>query len=144
MRLIIKMVLALSFVLSLSGTLFAKGLDAKIDRYFANCAEQSSTQDISQCLGRQYAEADAELNMVWKQVLAMISGSTHIPVNDRRSWKHNITEGQRFWVKFKEAECKGSVPYKYWQGTMASVESLSCLLRLTVVRTFELGNYLGY
>ncbi len=144
MRLAVKIVLTLSFVMGLSGTLFAKGLDAKIDRYFANCAGQSTTRDISQCLGRQYAEADAELNMLWKQVLAMIAASSHIPNNERKSWKHNITEGQRFWVRFKEGECKGSVPYKYWQGTMASVESLSCLLRLTVLRVSDLENYLGY
>ncbi|MCF6199045.1 MAG: DUF1311 domain-containing protein [Hyphomicrobiaceae bacterium] len=98
MRSVVKIALLLAFVLPLAlslggGPLFAIGLDAKIDRYFDNCAEQSSTLEISQCLGRQYGNADAELNVVWKKVLAMIAGSTHIPVNDWNSWKHNIIEG---------------------------------------------------
>jgi uncharacterized protein YecT (DUF1311 family) len=143
MRFALNIGLVLAAFLASAGAVFASDLDAQIDRYFKACDESQTTATINNCLGKQYALADAELNRVWRQVKTKIEKSSDMPTSVRNEWRHNFIEGQRFWIRYKEAECRGSAPYKYWQGTLASAESLGCFLRLTIIRTSDLKDYLG-
>lgn len=142
MRAGLNVMLVLASFLAFIGAVAAEGLDAKIDQYFKACDESQSTLAINNCLSKQYALADAELNRVWRQVKTQIEKSSDMPASVRNEWRHNFIEGQRFWIRYKEAECRGSAPYKYWQGTLASAESLGCFLRLTIIRTSDLKDYL--
>lgn len=119
----------------------AQNSETEFNRYINSCLHTSSTLDSKICLHQQYKLADAELNRVWKRVLTMIA-TRGLPPKVRKAWKSKLVTAQRYWVKFKTAECDGSVPYKYWQGTLAGVVSLHCLLQVTITRTLELQNYL--
>ncbi len=120
----------------------AQNLDVQIDKYFNACSGATSTLEMSNCLGKQYALVDAELKSVWKQVLEQIVKQPGLADSARGQWKHNFREAQTFWVRYKEAECRGSVPYKSGQGSKASVDSIACFLRADIVRLLELRDYL--
>lgn len=119
-------------------------LDRSLERYFEACAGAVSTVEITDCLSRQYERADGELNAVWPHVLALIDSSSELPADVRRAWKDGITKAQRAWVQYKDAECRASAPFKFYQGTQANVESLGCLVRVTAIRLGELKEYLAY
>lgn len=114
-----------------------------LDRYFENCAvETMNTSQLAACLEGQYRHADQELNAVWPHVLRRIDSSSELPTDVRRTWRDSILKAQRAWVAYKEAECLGSAPFKFYQGTQANVESLACLIRQTALRLAELKDYL--
>ena len=138
----VKLALALAAFLGFVQAASAQGFDTKIDSYFKACAEQKSDRERSNCLGRQYASVDAELKTVWRSALTMIENNKTMPVSVRGQWKHNFREAQNFWVRYKEAECRGTVPYKYGAGSTASVKSLECFLRVTAIRLAQLKTFL--
>ena len=72
MRAGLNVVLVLAALLAFTGAVGAKGLEAKIDQHFKACEESQSTLAFNNCLSKQYALADAELNRVWQQVKTMI------------------------------------------------------------------------
>jgi uncharacterized protein YecT (DUF1311 family) len=114
------------------------------DRYLAGCAGAASSFDAKECLGRQFHRVDEELNAVWPHVLRLIDSSDRMPVETRRQWKEALLKSQRAWIGYKEAECHGSAPFKYYGGAQAEIEQLDCLVRVTANRLGELKEYLEY
>jgi uncharacterized protein YecT (DUF1311 family) len=104
----------------------------------APCEPSQSNLEYKNCLADLYDQADKELNVVWKQVLAKIDGANHLTAKQRQTWKAELRQAQRNWVQFKEHDCKGAVLYEWWGGSGAGGAISLCLLRYTRDRTEDL------
>ena len=101
------------------------------------CASATTTVEIRACLDRAYTSADAELNVVWKQVTASVARVDTMPAKERAVWKDELLKAQRAWIVFKEHDCD-AVGFEWWGGTGAPGAILNCLLAHTRARTKDL------
>lgn len=101
------------------------------------CANAATTIEIGECLDKAYTNADAELNSVWKQVMARVGGADYLPAKERKAWKEELLSSQRAWVQFKEHDCD-AVGFEWYGGSGAAGAILSCLLAHTEARTKDL------
>lgn len=95
------------------------------------CDEAETTIEIVECLKQDYERADAELNRVYRAVMAHIDAADYMPAETRQEWKNQLREAQRHWIAFKETDCQQVVYYEWWQGSGASAASLGCLIEKT-------------
>ena len=102
------------------------------------CADAVSTVEIRECLNRQYTKADAELNVVWKKVMAHVADADYLPAKERKVWKEELLEAQRAWITFKEHDCD-AVGFEWFGGSGAGGAVLSCLIGHTTARTTSLS-----
>jgi uncharacterized protein YecT (DUF1311 family) len=108
-----------------------------------DCANASNNVEITACVWDAYKRADAELNAVWKQVMASIQPEDYIPVDAVKQWKDDLLAAQRAWITFKEKDCD-AVAYEWYGGSGANMAVGSCLYGHTVARTNDLKErYLG-
>jgi uncharacterized protein YecT (DUF1311 family) len=100
-----------------------------------DCSDPQNQAEMNQCAGRDAAEADEDLNLVYKQVVA------HFEQMDRDS---ETTEGvkrlraaQRAWVAFRDAQCS-LAGYEALGGSMETLLVAGCEAELTKARAAEL------
>lgn len=105
-----------------------------------NCTDPQTQADMNQCAGREAADADAELNMIYKEVVA------HYEKMDRAS---ETTEGvkrlraaQRAWIAFRDAQCE-LAGYEALGGSMETLLVSRCEADLTKRRAAELRQMLS-
>jgi len=82
---------------------------------------------MNQCSSRDYARSDAELNRVYKQVMAALDGHS----------QQLLKAAQRDWIMFRDDECK----YQNAQNEGGSIYPLvynGCLTTLTKDRIKQL------
>ncbi|WP_083241147.1 lysozyme inhibitor LprI family protein [Methyloceanibacter stevinii] len=103
----------------------------------AICDNAQTTIEIGECVSREYKKADAELNAVWKQVMATFKNNDYMPAEDLKAWKDTLLASQRDWIKFKEEDCD-AVGYEWYGGTGRSNAVVFCLLDHTTARTKDL------
>ena len=101
------------------------------------CADAQTTVEIGECVRKAFDEADAELNVVWKQVMQTFKPNDYMTAKELKTWKDTLTASQRAWIDFKENDCK-SVSYEWWGGSGASNAVMFCLLDHTARRTQDL------
>lgn len=119
----------LAALLALAGT--ARAQEA------SPCADAATTVEIRECLDKAYIRADADLNAVWKQVMAQVGQADYLPAEERKAWKEELLASQRAWIQFKEHDCD-AVGFEWFGGTGAPGAILSCLLEHTEARTADL------
>lgn len=108
-----------------------------------DCANASNNVEITACVWDAYKRADAELNAVWKQVMASIRPEDYLPADAVKAWKDDLLAAQRAWITFKEKDCD-AVAYEWYGGSGANMAVGSCLYAHTVQRTNDLKErYLG-
>jgi uncharacterized protein YecT (DUF1311 family) len=100
-----------------------------------DCSDPQNQAEMNQCAGRDAAEADEDLNLVYKQVVS------HYEQMDRDS---ETTEGvkrlraaQRAWVAFRDAQCS-LAGYEALGGSMETLLVAGCEAQLTKARAAEL------
>jgi uncharacterized protein YecT (DUF1311 family) len=103
-----------------------KGCDASADAGLYNCADQA------------FKKADAELNEVWKKVLATIQPSDTVAADKAQEWKEDLIAAQQAWNTFKDKDCDGARSFEYWGGSGRALAVLSCQYEYTVNRTKDL------
>ncbi|MEM8744963.1 MAG: lysozyme inhibitor LprI family protein [Pseudomonadota bacterium] len=101
------------------------------------CANAQTTVEIGECVRKAFNEADAELNAVWKKVMASFETVDYMPADDLKAWKDTLLASQRDWIKFKEEDC-AAVGYEWFGGTGRSNAEVFCLLDHTTARTKDL------
>lgn len=113
----------------------ALGSTPVLAQYKPNCADWGNLpqQDMNQCAGIAYQEADAELNRVWADLRAR-RGEGH-------SWDP-ILEAQRLWIPFRDAHCE-AVAAPYEGGSIQPLIRSSCLTDVTEQRTAQLRDFLN-
>jgi uncharacterized protein YecT (DUF1311 family) len=92
------------------------------------CEKAQSTAEMRDCVGREYREADAELNKVYQQVMSQLEDEGH---------KAALKEAQLAWIKYRDANCEFE-SYLNRGGTIYPVVYEGCRAAMTVSRTKEL------
>lgn len=58
------------------------------------CADAGNTIEIRECLSKAHTSADAELNVVWKEVMDRVDGADYLPGKERKAWKGELLTSQ--------------------------------------------------
>lgn len=98
------------------------------------CANAQTTVDMGDCAGKEYKQADAELNAVYKQLMASLSDKEH---------QASLKSAQQAWLKFRDANCEFD-SFENRGGTIHPVVYTSCLAAMTRARTKELREQTGH
>ncbi|MFL6212093.1 MAG: lysozyme inhibitor LprI family protein [Pyrinomonadaceae bacterium] len=94
--------------------------------------EQAGTQyEATECAGREYKQADAELNKVYQQVLKQ----------EDKDGQARLRAAQLSWLKFRDTECEYEAG-DYIGGTMRPMVAAFCLAAVTNERTKQLKEIL--
>jgi uncharacterized protein YecT (DUF1311 family) len=103
-----------------------------------DCDNQLTTYEQQFCANQDFKTADRALNKAYQQALAKIAASDQPKPLDAKSWEAALRTAQRAWVAFREADCKGDVPFGWGGGTGTQTAVLGCMIGKTEQRTEEL------
>ena len=92
------------------------------------CDNAQSTVDMGNCAGKEYKEADEELNRVYKKLMASL---------EDREYEALLRTAQQAWLKYRDAHCDFEA-FENRGGTIYPVMHRSCLTTMTRARTKEL------
>jgi len=92
------------------------------------CANAQTTAEMRDCAGKEYKQADAELNKVYKQLMSKL---------EDEGFQAALKSAQQAWIKYRDTNCEYE-SYLNRGGTMYSVVYTGCLTRMTKQRTAEL------
>jgi uncharacterized protein YecT (DUF1311 family) len=99
------------------------------------CYDRDHSQKaMNMCAGEAFQRADAELNRVWREIQDHFS--------DDADMKKLLLEGQRGWLKYKEAQCELTA-YDSRGGSMWPMVISGCRADMTRRRVQELKDMLG-
>ena len=93
------------------------------------CANASSQAEMNDCAGKEYKAADAALNQVYRQLVAMLDDEENA----------QLKEAQTAWLKYRDLNCD-FVADQYKGGTIRPMIHGLCLADVTKNRTAELRN----
>lgn len=96
-----------------------------------DCAQAVSTAEMRTCANRLYQEADAELNQVYRQLVARLSAQR----------KAQLKASQQAWLAFRDKNAAFAAGVAEG-GSMASLVEVTELTALTRSRTEQLRAYL--
>lgn len=108
--------------------LIASQAAAQTEQTHDPCADAQTTVEMRNCAGKEYKKADAELNTVYKQLMATLSGKEH---------QAALRSAQQSWLKYRDANCEFEA-FLNRGGTIYPVVYTSCLTTMTRARTKEL------
>lgn len=108
-----------------------------------DCAAATTTVDLVACAQRDFQTADTGLNAAYKRALDAVRGHDAPPPNDAKAYETALRAAQRAWVAYRDADCKGVVPFAWSGGQGAETEILGCLTAKTEARTRELLEAFG-
>ena len=90
--------------------------------------ESGVTVDLVECSLKKLAEADAELNKVYRQLTSRLGD---------KKWEMKLRAAQRAWIKYRDANCDYESEFS-GGGSAATFEYNFCLADMTVARAKEL------
>ena len=91
------------------------------------CSKAQTQAEMNICAGKEYQAADADLNQVYRKLVAML--------NDEE--KAQLKGAQNAWLKYRDANCE-FVADQYKGGTIRPMIDGLCLAGVTRNRTAEL------
>ena len=125
----LSILIILSCLLTLSNSAKAQGKTEPCEK-----AEKSGvTVDLVECSLKKLAEADAELNKTYKQL---------IPKLNNKNWETKLRTAQQAWIKYRDANCAYESEYS-GGGSAVTFEYNFCLANMTAARTKELREMLN-
>jgi len=95
--------------------------------------ESGVTVDLVECSQKTLAEADAELNKVYRQLIARMSN---------RQWEAKLRTAQQAWIKYRDANCDYESEFS-GGGSASTFEYNFCLADMTSTRTKQLLDMLN-
>ena len=99
------------------------------------CFEKAQTQaQLTACAADALKRNDQELNRLYRQMQDRLKGDT--------TTGHLLTDAQRRWVAFRDAECSFTT-VRTAGGSIHAMNSQNCLAALTRHRIDELRNHLA-
>jgi uncharacterized protein YecT (DUF1311 family) len=128
------MIATLLLALALQGS-----LDARAREF--HCDDPQNQMEMNMCAGLDFERADAELNILWRQVIA--SARVRDRELDRRydqrpTTEAKLREAQRAWLLFRDAHCTVQGYDEARGGSMEPMVYGSCRATLTRQRTAQL------
>jgi len=109
-------------ILMVFGVIFGQGTKKS-----EPCSKAQTQAEMNICAGREYQAADAELNQVYRKLVAML--------NDEE--KSQLKGAQNAWLKYRDANCE-FVADQYKGGSIRPMIDGLCLAGVTRNRTAEL------
>lgn len=105
-----------------------------------NCEEPQAQQEMNFCAARDFDEADAELNALYKKVRAAMAESdaeiaTYSP--ELTGAVEALVKGQRGWIEYRDGHCE-AYGFQARGGSMEPMLVSGCKAELTRTRTREL------
>ena len=108
-----------------------------------DCENARNTVEMNICADRELAAADAGLNEAYKKALEKAAGQdAPVPYN-AKAYEAALRAAQRAWIAFRDADCKGVVPFEWGGGTGTTAAVLGCMSAKTKARTKELNESFG-
>lgn len=108
-----------------------------------NCKEPRTQTEMNICAGLDYKAADAELNITYTKVIALMKEmDTNLPPKLKGAEK-TLREAQRAWIPYRDKAC-GSHGFLARGGSMESMLVGHCLADLTRRRIKELNALTGF
>jgi uncharacterized protein YecT (DUF1311 family) len=119
------------------GWLLPLALEAQEAR--SDCYDKAQTQfELNSCAGAEYVGADAELNLVYKEVLEKYKSDSKFIAKFR--------DAQRAWLKYRDAEFEAKFPHadetRYY-GSVFPMCASQYRARLTRERIIKLREWLN-
>lgn len=97
------------------------------------CADAQTTAEMRDCAGREYKQADDELNRVY--------GKLTVKIGNREGRKTALRIAQQAWIKYRDSNCDFA-SYLNRGGTIEPVIRYNCMTSMTASRVKELKEYL--
>jgi uncharacterized protein YecT (DUF1311 family) len=91
------------------------------------CSDSGTQAEMNICAGKEYKAADASLNRVYQQLVAMLEPEE----------KSQLKEAQTAWIKYRDTNCE-FVADQYKGGSIRPMIYGLCLADVTRNRTSEL------
>lgn len=95
-----------------------------------DCQNASSQAALNECYGKAYKKSDTELNNIFKTLQHR---------TDDAELKKKLTQSQRAWIAFRDAECDMQT---FGGGSISGMAYSICLSELTTQRIDDLKKYL--
>ena len=105
-----------------------------------HCENPMSQMDMNFCAGLDFQAADAELNTLWKHVIAdarEADSEVDRATDTRPAYEAVLRDAQRAWVQFRDAHCIWE-GYEARGGSMEPMLEEGCRARLTRERVAQL------
>ncbi len=100
----------------------------------ADCSDAANQAAMNECAGKAFDAADAELNVLYKQIKQRLAG-------DAETTKLFVA-AQRAWLPFRDGECAFAAS-GVSRGTIYPTIYAECLERLTKARIADFNAYLA-
>jgi uncharacterized protein YecT (DUF1311 family) len=104
-----------------------------------DCASASATPELNHCAEIRLKKADSELAAALEKVRAQIGRRAGAAPLDKQSWMIALDAADKTWRIYREADCKGLVPFEWQGGTGTTLAVLECMAQMTEQRGFELA-----
>lgn len=128
----------------ITGIVFALALQASLEARSREyqCDNPRNQMEMTACAGIDFARADAELNAIWREVVAQARAVDREFENirgadDRASSEAVLRQAQRAWILFRDAHCTLN-GYEARGGTMEPMLYNGCRARITRERIVQL------
>ncbi|MEN0039963.1 MAG: lysozyme inhibitor LprI family protein [Pseudomonadota bacterium] len=129
---------AAALFLLLSGSIPAAAQSPDID-----CSNAVSTVEMKFCAGQDYDLADAELNAIWKKVMAHARSADKDWLPEGAPTRVDLLrDAQRKWIAYRDAACEAEAT-KFYGGTGQTLILVVCLTNKTNQRTADLRSYMA-
>ena len=103
-----------------------------------DCANASATPELNHCAEIRLKKADSDLSAAVEKARAQVGKRAGSDAGERGKWIAGLEDAQKAWAAYREADCKGVVPYEWQGGTGATLAVLECMAQMTEARAFEL------
>lgn len=133
--------LRISFALALGFTASFYPVSIKAQDYNCENADELPQQGMNFCAFKDFEAADAELNLVWREVYPEIKKRDAELSEDQRGWGKALLEAQRAWIKYRDAHCT-SEGFQVRGGSLEPLFYHTCRTAITRSRIKELKSLL--
>lgn len=103
-----------------------------------DCGNAQTTYEMQFCADKDFKAADAEMNQAYQAAIARAAGQEAPAPYDGKAYEAALRAAQRAWVAYRDADCKGVVPFSWQGGTGTGAAVIGCLTAKTQSRTKDL------
>lgn len=132
MRTRLTLTLLSSIILSASALQPGAAQEAELD-----CKNPVSQIDMTECAGRDFDAADAELNKAYVKAREVLREADKQFSKEMQGGEKSLLAGQRGWIAYRDGQCEAAA-FGMHGGTAEPMVMLSCKALLTRARTKEL------
>ena len=105
-----------------------------------DCVDPQVQIEMNFCAGRDFQQADKELNAVWKTTMASIKGNEAELPPEFQGAPDKLLAAQRLWIEFRDAHCESDA-HSSIGGSIYPLLFHSCRANLTRERTKYLRTF---